>query len=67
MRLCAQEKSHKNKKTDATQVFHLVTSVIMLQNYYPTLRYSLGDIPTRRLKYLPKKVCDGKLSSSLIC
>lgn len=34
MRLCAQEKSHKNKKTDATKV---LTSQHPLQYHYNTI------------------------------
>ena len=35
--------------------------------HYPSRRYSFGEIPTRRLKYLPKKVCDEKFNTSLTC
>lgn len=37
------------------------------KDYTPFSRYSLGETPDSRLKYLPKKVCEGKFNSWLIC
>ena len=40
------------------QLLHAVADVANLT--YPMRRYSFGEMPIRRLKYLPKKVCEGK-------
>ena len=40
---------------------HLLHAVATVANStYPMRRYSFGEMPIRRLKYLQKKVCDGK-------
>ena len=42
-------------------LLHAVASVATVANStYPMRRYSFGEMPIRRLKYLPKKVCEGK-------
>ena len=45
----------------------MLDNFIFQLSHYPIRRYSLGERPARRLKYLPKKVCDGKFRWSLIC
>lgn len=40
---------------------------LFLQRSFSPSRYSLGDRPTKRLKYFPKNDCEGKFSSCAIC
>ena len=47
---------------------HRLSSIdIYSGTHIPLRRYSLGETPVRRLKYLPKNVCEGKFNSWLTC